>query len=76
MLDSSSSISKYSVKTLGSRLKVDNNNQVKAIYYEEIPTIVYHYPNEYRTMTSLKNSSGYDHLWLSDELQDSIVLSG
>lgn len=40
-LDSDGELSKYSVKAIGDRPKAENANDVKSIYFREIPTIIF-----------------------------------
>ena len=40
-LDSEGELSQYSVKRIGCRPKAVNNNQVKAIYFRETPTVIF-----------------------------------
>jgi hypothetical protein len=47
MLSTTGELNKYSVSAIGDRLKVDSNSSVKAIYYEDIPNIIFHSPDEY-----------------------------
>lgn len=75
-LDTTGPLNNYSTYNIGSRTKVDNNNSVKAIYYEEIPKIVFHSPDDYRKTRKDKQNGSYQHLWLSKKLESSIVLSG
>ena len=46
-------LSKYSVQTIGPRSKVVNDTTVKAIYYKEVPNIIF--------ITSQKEYENYDH---------------
>lgn len=45
-LDSSGDLEKYSVKVVGQRPKVINDNNVKSIYYRETPEVIYTSPND------------------------------
>lgn len=75
-LDSTGTISKYSVSALGNRLKVDNNNKVKVIYYEDVPMVVYHEPEDYKDFNSFMTDGGYNHIWLTDSIKEKMVVSG
>ena len=49
-------LSKYSVPVIGARPKVENSNDIKAIYYGETPTIIFEDPNN---SLSNKHQTGY-----------------
>lgn len=76
MLTTEGGLSQYAIPNLGDRVKVDNNNEIKAIYYEDIPTVIFHYPDEYKNIKTLRDNSGYDHIWLSNLDKENMVLSG
>lgn len=40
-IDGYPTISKYSVRSIGRRTKVENNNKVKSLFYKEIPDIIF-----------------------------------
>lgn len=66
-----SELNKYSVKAIGNRPKVVNNDKIRAIYYGEIPTLIYTTFNEYR---ELKNNNllkdGYTYIILPESLEE------
>jgi hypothetical protein len=44
-------LGKYSVKTIGDRTKIVNDDKIKAIYYGEIPNIIYATSEEYTKLS-------------------------
>jgi hypothetical protein len=58
-LDSSGDLEKYSVKVIGQRSKVINDNNVKSIYYRETPEVIYTSPNDEYTG---KTKSSYKYI--------------
>ena len=62
-------LGKYSVKAIGDRPKVINNDKIKAIYYGEIPNIIYITQEEY---TELKTANlvddGYTYIILPEQM--------
>lgn len=61
--DKESPIGKYSVRAIGDRPKIVNNNDIKAIIYRDVPNIIYISPEKYR-MQKQQNllQKGYDYL--------------
>ena len=46
-LDVGGEIANYSINSIGTRAKVEkSNNNLRSIYYSEIPEILYHLPND------------------------------
>nr|DAR80348.1 MAG TPA: hypothetical protein [Caudoviricetes sp.] len=40
-IDTSSALGKYSIKNIGRRTKVVNNNDIKTVYNSEVPDVVF-----------------------------------
>ncbi len=66
-----STLNKYSVKAIGDRTKVVNEDDIKAIYYGEIPNLIYITQEEYEELinTNLIND-GYVYVILPDGLSE------
>jgi hypothetical protein len=45
-LDTEAEIEAFSIPAIGSRPKVNNDKDVKAIKYRDTPSIIYYYPGE------------------------------
>ena len=57
-LDTEGDLFQYSVETIGSRPKAENNDDVNAIYYREIPTVIFVDPED-DIVTQKKQKPGY-----------------
>ena len=71
-IDSSqNNLGKYSVKAIGNRTKTINNDDIKAIYYGEIPTIVFIDPEKYKELkiANLLND-GYTYIMLPENMNE------
>ena len=70
-LDSYGEINRYSIPNIGTRSKAVNDNKVKAIYYREIPNVIYRMSSEDIDKESLKEQNwvkpGYVYLQVSDD---------
>ena len=66
-----SDLNKYSVKAIGNRPKIVNNDKIRAIYYGEVPTLIYITLDEYR---KLKNNNllkdGYTYIILPESIEE------
>ena len=71
-----SNLDKYSVKAIGDRTKIVNNDDIKAIYYGEIPNLIYISQEEYETLVKTNTlNDGYVYVLLPDSLVDYFVIS-
>lgn len=64
-------LGKYSVKAIGDRTKTVNNDDIKAIYYGEIPTIIFISPEKYNEL-KLANllNDGYTYIMLPESMNE------
>ena len=65
-------LEKYSVRQIGPRPKVVNENSVKAIYYREVPNILF----EENQVSEFSHQPGYTYVYLNDSLKNLFVMSG
>lgn len=65
-------LEKYSVCQIGPRPKVVNENSVKAIYYREVPNILFEEPGT----DKFTHQPGYTYIYLNDSLKNLFVMSG
>lgn len=65
-------LEKYSVRQIGPRPKVVNENSVKAIYYREVPNILF----EESRVSEFSHQPGYTYVYLNDSLKNLFVMSG
>lgn len=65
-------LEKYSVRQIGPRPKVVNENSVKAIYYREVPNILFEEPGT----DKFTHQPGYTYIYLNDALKNLFVMSG
>lgn len=66
-----SELSKYSVKAIGDRTKVVNNDKIRAIYYGEIPTLIYTTQTEYNDLKNNKLlKDGYTYVILPEGMEE------
>lgn len=73
-LDSSASeLGKYNVKTVGSRPKSANDNNVKAIYFRETPTVIFMQPEN--AVTENQAKSGYTYIQLGANMENLFSVS-
>ena len=71
-----SNLDKYSVKAIGDRTKVVNSDDIKAIYYGEIPNLIYISQEDYNKLVTSKSvNDGYVYVILPDALADYFVIS-
>ena len=64
-------LGKYSVKAIGDRTKAINNDKVRAIYYGEIPNLIYISPEDYANlkMANMLND-GYTYIMLPEGMEE------
>lgn len=77
--DSESTIGKYSVRAIGDRPKIVNNDAIRAIIYRDIPNIIYITPEKYELQKQQNLlQDGYDYLPLPNiyESKFSITTKG
>ena len=67
-----SGLEKYAVDQIGPRPKVVNENSVKAIYYREVPNILFEETHE----SEFSHQPGYTYIYLNDALKNLFVMSG
>ena len=65
-------LEKYSVRQIGPRPKVVNENSIKAIYYREVPNILF----EENQDSEFSHQPGYTYVYLNDSLKNLFVMSG
>lgn len=71
-----SELDKYSVKAIGDRTKVVNSDDIKAIYYGEIPNLIYISQEDYEELIQSNTvNDGYIYVLLPDALTDYFVIS-
>ena len=66
-------LSKYSIQTIGPRPKVINDTTVKAIYYKEVPNIIFITSQEEKEKYDIQ--TGYNYIQLPQEMQSIFVIS-
>ena len=66
-------LSKYSIQTIGPRPKVINDSAVKAIYYKEVPNIIFITSQEEKEKYDIQ--TGYNYIQLPQEMQSIFVIS-
>ena len=71
MMDNDSEIANhYGIQSIGDRAKSVNDNTVKAIYFREVPTLIF--TEDIETQT---RKSGYVYMQIPEEVMDSFVIS-
>ena len=71
-----SNLNKYSIQAIGDRTKAVNNNDIKAIYYGEIPNIVFITSEKYQELKkSNMLNDGYTYILLPPSMEDYFVIS-
>ena len=71
-----SELDKYSVKAIGDRTKVVNSDDIKAIYYGEIPNLIYISQEDYDILVETNTvNDGYVYVILPESLKDYFVIS-
>ena len=71
-----SNLNKYSVQAIGDRTKVVNQNDIKAIYYGEIPTIIFITQEKYEELQKNKLlNDGYTYILLPPKMEEYFVVS-
>ena len=67
----STDLGKYSVKAIGDRTKTVNNDKIKAIYYGEIPNVIYTTQKEYNNLKTAKLlNDGYTYIILPEGMEE------
>lgn len=69
-IDTGDLISKYSVKKIGSRTKVINDNNVKSIYYRDIPQVIYTSSSDFEIDNQYM--TGYRYIQIPQAYQDKL----
>ena len=71
-----SALDKYSVKAIGNRTKVVNEDDIKAIYYGETPNLIYITQEDYENLVNTNTlNDGYIYVILPEALSDYFVIS-
>lgn len=61
-IDTSSALGKYSIKNIGRRTKVVNNNDIKVVYNSEVPDVVFYQTSQYSTDEAKELRDYYDYI--------------
>ena len=77
-LDTEGELAKYSVKNVGSRPKAENNTDIKAIYFREIPEVIFYGEDvsneELEKQRTMK--PGYTFIRLNNTMENLFSISG
>jgi hypothetical protein len=65
----------YSVHTIGPRAKSVNDNDVTAIYFREVPNVIFTTPEEYKN-SEVKEKTGYSAAFIRPEMENLFSISG
>ena len=64
-------VGQYSVSAIGDRAKIVNDDNIKAIYYGEIPNCIFISKEKYQEMIKTKSfNDGYEYIILPKQLED------
>ena len=79
-IDTSSALGKYSIKNIGRRTKVVNNNDIKTVYNSEVPDVVFYQKSQYseseeQELRNYYNSIGQPFFPSTDLFYNSISIS-
>lgn len=74
-LDDTSDMGQYSVHTIGPRAKSVNDNDVTAIYFREVPNVIFTTPEEYKD-SEVKEKTGYSAAFIRPEMENLFSISG
>ena len=79
-IDTSSALGKYSIKNIGRRTKVVNNNDIKTVYNSEVPDVVFYQKSQYskseeQELQNYYNSIGQPFFPSTDLFYNSISIS-
>lgn len=61
-IDTSSALGKYSIKNIGRRTKVINNNDIKVVYNSEVPDVVFYQISQYSADEAKELRDYYDYI--------------
>lgn len=61
-IDTSSALGKYSIKNIGRRTKVINNNDIKVVYNSEVPDVVFYQISQYSSDEAKELRDYYDYI--------------
>ena len=64
-------MNQYSVAAVGQRPKVVNDNNVKAIYYRDTPTIIFTTAEQYKANFNVINT-GYRYIFITEAMADQL----
>ena len=69
-------LQKYSVKAIGDRIQVTNNDKIKAIYYQEVPNLIFMTKNDYNKLsTHMRKNNIYKYFFISEKSKDMFSIS-
>ena len=74
-LNDTSDMGQYSVHTIGPRAKSVNDNDVTAIYFREVPNVIFTTPKEYEN-SEVKEKTGYSAAFIRPEMENLFSISG
>ena len=79
-IDTSSPLGKYSVKSIGRRTKVENNNDIKSVYNRDVEDVVYFKISDYdveerKNLIEGYNSIGQKYFAATDQFYDKLAIS-
>lgn len=79
-IDTSSALGKYSIKNIGRRTKVVNNNDIKVVYNSEVPDVVFYQISQYSADEAKELRDYYDYIGQpyfasTDQFYESLYIS-
>lgn len=79
-IDTSSTLGKYSIKNIGRRTKVVNNNDIKVVYNSEVPDVVFYQISQYSADEAKELRDYYDYIGQpyfasTDQFYESLYIS-
>ena len=74
-LDTEGEFGQYSIKTIGDRIKVVNDKAVKAIYYKEVPGLIFVTKNQQIDFDPTE-TTGYTKVYVQSDLEGMFNISG
>ena len=74
-LDTTGEINKFNVQAIGQRSKVTNNDKIKAIYYKEIPNVIFSMGDEKETTHKTWAKEGYTTINIPSSVKSFFTIS-
>lgn len=79
-IDTGSALGKYSIKNIGRRTKVVNNNDIKVVYNSEVPDVVFYQISQYSANEAKELRDYYDYIGQpyfasTDQFYESLYIS-